>query len=97
MMKIKDHFLAGFVPGLLLPLIGVYIYYLLFFSFMGFNGFHNHLVRNDLLLPVISLGVILNLALFFLFYQFEKDHSARGVIGATFIYAFIVLYFKMIV
>ena len=95
-MKIKDHFLAGFIPGLLLPLIGVYIYYGLFFSYMGFNSFLHHLEKNNLGLSVLSLGVILNLALFFLFYQFEKDRSARGVIGASFIYAFIVLYFKVL-
>lgn len=96
MSKRKNYFLSGFVPALILPLIGVYIYYLLFFSYMDLPAFQNHLIKSNLLLSVLSLGVILNLALFFIFYHFEKDNSARGVIGASFIYAFIVLYFKLI-
>ena len=95
MKKVNDRFLTGFIPGLIMPLMGVYIYFLLFFSYMGLTGFINHIFKNNLIVSVISLGTILNLAVFFLFYQFEKDHSAKGVIGATFIYAFIVLFFKL--
>ena len=92
----RDHFFTGFVPALILPLPGIYIYYLLFFHFMGFRSFLNHISRTDLLISVISIGVILNLGLFFLFYHFEHDRSAKGVIAATFIYAFVVLYFKVL-
>ena len=95
MNKVNDRFLTGFIPGLIMPLMGVYIYFLLFFSYMGLAGFIKHIFKNNLIVSVISLGTILNLAVFFLFYQFEKDHSAKGVIGATFIYAFIVLFFKL--
>ena len=93
---LKDHFLSGFIPSLLLPLIGSYIYYLVFFEYMGVQQFYSHITSNNLFISVLSIGVILNLGLFFLFYQFEKDRSAQGVIGATFLYAFIVLYFKIL-
>ena len=63
---------------------------------MGFNSFYHHVSGSGKLLSVLSVGVIVNLALFFIFYQTEKDKSLRGVVGATFIYAFVVLYFKMI-
>ncbi len=95
-LRLKDQFMTGFVPALLLPLLGFYIYYLLFFGYMTFDGFIDHVVRSNLAISVLSLGVILNLALFFLFYMKEIDKAARGVIGATFLYAFIVLYFKLI-
>lgn len=91
-----DHFLFGFISGLIGPLIGFYFYYLLFFRYMGFNSFYRHVVSSDKLISVLSLGVILNLVLFFIFYQTEKDRSLRGVVGATFIYAFVVLYIKML-
>jgi hypothetical protein len=48
------------------------------------------------MVSVLSLGVILNLVLFFYFYKVETDKSAQGVIGASFVYAFIVVYVKMI-
>ncbi len=88
--------MTGFVPALLLPLLGFYIYYLLFFGYMTFDGFVDHVVRSNLAVSVLSLGVILNLGLFFLYYVKEIDKAARGVIGATFLYAFVVLYFKIL-
>lgn len=95
MLKInKDSFIFGLVPGLILPWVGFYIYYLLFFSYMSLSGFANHLRSIDMLVSVVSLGAILNLAMFFIFYQFKLDRSAKGVIGATFIYAFIVIIYK---
>jgi len=94
--RFKDQFMIGFVPGILLPLLGFYIYYLLFFGYMSLEGFIDHVVKANLAVSVLSLGVILNLGLFFLYYLKEVDKAARGVIGATFIYAFIVLYFKVL-
>lgn len=94
--RLKDQFMTGFVPALLFPLIGFYIYYLLFFGYMTFDGFIDHVTRANLAVSVLSLGVILNLGLFFLFYTKELDKAARGVIGATFLYAFIVMYFKIL-
>ncbi len=91
-----DHFLVGFIGGLITPLIGFYVYYLFFFSYMGFTSFYNHISTSGKLISVMSLGVILNLVLFFIFYQTEKDRSLKGVVGATFVYAFVVLYFKIL-
>lgn len=92
----KDHFLTGLIPGLILPLFGFYLYAVFFFSYMSFSAFLEHVIKANLALSVLSLGVILNLGLFFLFYRLQHDRAARGVIGATFIYAFMVLYFKVI-
>jgi hypothetical protein len=95
MFKInKDSFFSGLIPGLILPWIGFYIYYLLFFNYMSLEGFASHLRSIDMLVSVVSLGAILNLAMFFIFYQFKLDRSAKGVIGATFVYAFIVIIYK---
>jgi hypothetical protein len=94
--RLHDAFKTGFVPGLLLPLFGFYLYYLFFFGYMGFDAFVDHVVQSNLAVSVLSLGVILNLGIFFLFYSRQQDNSARGVIGATLVYGFIVLYFKVI-
>lgn len=92
----KDAFLTGFIPGIILPWIGFYLYYLLFFRYMGFYSFINHISRVNMIVSVLSLGVILNLVLFFFFYQKELDRSARGVIASTFIYAAVVVYYKVL-
>lgn len=95
-IKSRDKFLTGFIPGLILPIIGFYLYFLLFFGYMNFMGFFKHVYGSGHAISVLSLGVILNLALFFSFYQLEMDRAAKGVIGSTFIYAFLVLYVKVL-
>lgn len=92
----KDHFLSGFIPGVLSPLLGFYLYYLFFFRYMSFGNFISHLLRSQLFISVLSIGVILNLLVFFLFYRIEADRSVRGVVAATFLYAFLVVYFRVI-
>ena len=94
--KSKDKFLTGFIPGLFLPLVGFYTYFLLFFGYMNFMAFFDHVLSSGHAISVLSLGVILNLALFFAFYQMEMDRAAKGVIGSTFLYAFLALYFKVL-
>lgn len=47
-------------------------------------------------LKIISLCVFPNLGFFFLFYRKKYDMAARGVIMATFMYAFLVLVAKLI-
>lgn len=95
-MTIKDHFLSGFIPGIVLPFIGSFLFYLAFFSYMQLDAFYSHLIRSNLFVSVLSVGVILNLLAFFYYYRKEMDRAARGVIGATFLYAFMVVYFKVL-
>ena len=90
----KDSFFIGFISALIVPFIGVYIFYLIFFHYMEFNYFIKHIISSEKWVSVLSLGVILNLALFYFFYKREWDQSLKGVLAATFIYAFVVVYFK---
>jgi hypothetical protein len=46
---------------------------------------------------IISLGVIPNLALFFLFIYTDRYKSAKGVLGVTIIFAIIVFILKLVV
>lgn len=93
-MQRKDKFIIGFIPGLIVPVLGGYIFYLIFFRYMDFNYFVNHIINSQKWVSVLSLGAILNLGLFFLFYRMEWDRSAKGVLAATFLYAFMVVYYK---
>lgn len=90
----KDSFLVGFIPGLIAPFLGSIIFYFLFFNYMQLDNFIKHIISSGTWISVLSLGAILNLGLFIFFYRRQSDRSARGVLGATFIYAFVVVYFK---
>lgn len=90
----KDHFLTGFVSGLLAPFIGFYIYYLISFRYMGFQSYITRLTELGIEAGVLSLSLIANLIVFFYFIQRKADRSARGVIGATFLYGLLIIILK---
>lgn len=90
----NNSFLPGFISGLIAPFLGALIFYFAFFNYMYLENFIKHIMNTTQWISVLSLGVILNLGLFFIFIRKEADLSAKGVLAATFIYAFIVVYFK---
>jgi hypothetical protein len=91
----QDKFLIGFLSGLLAPFIGFYLYYFSFFRIMSISKFFNHLQETSTLAAIISLSLLANLALFFLFDKFGRLRCQQGVIGATFIYGFYIVYLKL--
>ena len=92
---LRDSFLTGFVPALVLPFLGGYLFYLVFFGHMQFDHFLNHILATRKWVPVLSLGVILNLGLFMAFIRKGADKAASGVLGATFLFAFVVVIVTM--
>jgi len=90
----KNYFLTGFVSGLLAPLIGFYIYYLISFRYMSLRLYISRLTELGLAGGVISLSLIANLIVFFYFIKSKADLSARGVIAATFAYGMLIVFLK---
>lgn len=94
-MKLKlDSLLLGFLLGMIAPVIVFFGYFFINYPYMSFGGFVNYLILGRTYSALISLCVIANLLVFFLFLQKDKYLSARGVIMATFIYAGLVFYLK---
>lgn len=86
----------GLVLGLFAPLIALFLYYFINYRYMTINGFINYLKLGDTYTPLISLCVLANLAVFYLFIWKEKYQGTRGVLVATFIWAGIVIYLKFL-
>ena len=93
-MIAKDSFITGFIPALVAPFAGGLIFYFIFFRYMELNSFIHHIINSNTWVSVLSLGAIANLALLVFFFRRNCDRSARGVLAATFIYSFVVVYFK---
>lgn len=91
----QDKFIIGFITGILAPFIGFCLYYISFFRIMTLKNFFLHLQETSTLAATLSLSLLANLALFFLFDKFEKLRCQQGVIGATFIYGFYIVYLKV--
>lgn len=91
----SNNLLTGFIVGCLAPPAAFIIFCLLSFPDDSLIEIFMSYSRRNVLTHVISLSVIINLPIFFIFLGKNKDHSARGVIGATFLFAFLILILKL--
>lgn len=91
-----DRMLIGWLIGTIVPIVIFLITYQVKYSEMEFMVFLKSMWQMKIFLKLLSLCVFPNLGFFFLFYRNKYDMAARGVIMATFIYAFVVLFAKLI-
>ncbi|HEY6161912.1 MAG TPA: hypothetical protein VI112_11835 [Bacteroidia bacterium] len=91
-----DHLLIGAALGLVAPVIVLLIFYVIRYSHISFGRFLQMVNMEGTFSPRISLCVIVNLLIFYLFIWTNRYYSARGVILATFVYAGLVIYLKVL-
>jgi hypothetical protein len=91
-MKLNVPF-TGFIIGLLLPFLGMFLMYNLWGHHEGFFQFMHSLTRlKGMASKVLTLSILINLAPFLYFINKRLDYALRGVFIATMLYAlFIVL------
>ncbi len=90
-----DTLLTGLILGLILPaltLVGFWIVK----SDRGFVDFLVYFQEMKMLSKMVSLTAIPNLLLFFLFIWTKRNFSARGVVFATLLLAFVMLILKIV-
>lgn len=93
----SDSKLLGFLLGLVLPLVGMTLFWGGAYGISGLRDMDILLHELTQLSAVISIGLLANLPAFFLFYRKRWDESARGVIMATFLYAIPIVYIKFLI
>lgn len=90
-----DRLAVGLVAGLLLPLLAFFVSWLIL-SEGSLAQYIERFQKLNRISSLISLSAIPNLLLFFLFLWKNLYRSARGVIFATLILAFVMLIFKFL-
>jgi hypothetical protein len=98
-MKDKlDNIIVGILAGGLLPLLGMYVYFLFTYrSQTSFTGFIDYFSRMHVVVASISLSCyITNLPLFFGVIWLNMNRAARGVLISTMCYTAWVVYEKFI-
>ncbi len=94
-MKRFDNLALGIFLGLVTPIITLFLFYSFTYSSQtSFSGFVAYFEKFHNFVPALSLCVISNLAVFFLFIWTDRYNSARGVVFATLAYAIWVAYRK---
>ena len=87
----------GLILGILAPLLGFIVIYGVAFRGMTVSEYFDLLIYNKKLSSIISLSVIPNLLLFFIFIWLNYLYSARGVLASTMIFALVVVITKFII
>jgi hypothetical protein len=87
----------GLLAGLLVPLLTLMIFYPIAFPDKGLSEFIEILVSRRKLSALISLGVIPDLLVFFIFIWLNYLYSARGVMAAVFLFAIVVVLTKFLI
>jgi len=87
----------GLVIGIILPVIGLGLVYLILFRNASFEDFWRLLVNNhDKAAFVLSLAVLANIAPFIYYTNKRYDLTARGILIATMLYAVLMILLKFV-
>ncbi|NSL88596.1 hypothetical protein [Chitinophaga solisilvae] len=96
----KDNLPLGIVLGLLTPLLAFFLYY--FFVIrphnnIGLGQFFAILKGNRQMIPkIVSICLLVNGLVFFLYTRTRKDVTAKGIFLVTMLYAIGILLLKLI-
>tara|TARA_R110002051_G_scaffold10927_4_gene40734 strand:- start:6237 stop:6521 length:285 start_codon:yes stop_codon:yes gene_type:complete len=93
-MNTKKEILIGLVVGIIANTIGTLLY-ILIFSDLSISETYKAAVAQEHVGSLLALGAALNLIAFFGFLRIKRDNRAKGVLLATILTAFIILYYKV--
>lgn len=93
-MTTKKEISIGFLVGIIANTIGTLLY-ILIFSDLSISETYKAAVAQEHVGSLLALGAVLNLIAFFGFLQLKRDNRAKGVLLATILTAFIILYYKV--
>lgn len=84
-MKGKIELLIGFVMGIVCPIFGMVMFFEIKPEYAMYDNFDPEAFK-ELIFKISFIGVLLDMGLFALALQFNKDSVARGVLWATFLF-----------
>jgi hypothetical protein len=87
----------GLIAGMIFPLLALFIFYLISYPDSSFSEFVAFIVSRKKLSSLISLSVVPDLLVFFIFIWLNYLYSARGVLAAVFLFALIVVLTKFLI
>lgn len=96
-MKTKRviEYIMGFASGILAPAFGLVIFFELKPEFTLYENFDPESFKS-LMFQIASVGLILNMLLFFLALQFNKEVVSKGIIHASVLFLAAVSIYKFV-
>ena len=86
----------GTVISLMVPVIGLAIFYFVRFTEHSIAEYVDSLVSNNLIAAVISVSLVPNILLFFFFVNRNRFKEGQGVILAMLLWGMVIVYYKFL-
>jgi hypothetical protein len=86
-----DNVGIGFLIGFVVPVVVFFIVYMVGKNDISVSEYINSMQKLNVLVKLGSLCVFLNSAIFMGFIKLKFEKTARGILGATILYAFAIL------
>jgi hypothetical protein len=94
-MLFRDNLKLGLVIGFFAPFLGFAIYYLMRFRLYTIKEFWQvMMMQKSLLSGIIAIALVMNVLVFTLYINKQKDKTATGIFITTCIYGVVSLGFK---
>lgn len=92
-----NNLLLGAILGLFLPVLSFLGMYIVLSGSLNLAEYLQKITSSNVITKFLSLAVLPNLLLFFIFIWINYLKSARGVLGATIVSAFIIIILKLLI
>jgi uncharacterized membrane protein YozB (DUF420 family) len=83
----------GLLLGLFMPLLSLYLIFVFRPEYLGVQKF-NYEVIKQLNIGLLTFGMLLNAACFFLLLRFEKERLGNGILQATVLLLLLMVIYK---
>ena len=93
--KISPQYLLGLIIGLIMPIFGIALMMEAYPDLVGIQRFDSEIVK-QVNVQVITLGMIINAGLFFLFLKLEKEEVGRGILFISVLYLIVIFIYRFL-
>ena len=94
----RDNLKLGLLLGLIGPILGLVIVYLVKFSSYGFGEFLDYFFNDQRLITSIgALCLLANAVLFTIYINTHRDSTAKGIFATTLVYGIAILIIKVFI
>jgi hypothetical protein len=91
-----DSLKLGAILGLVVPAIAFLVFYVLNFSKVPFSFFVKYATQIAAVSKILSLSLLPNLVVFFIYLRKDYYLTARGILMSTIIWTFAIVFIKFI-
>lgn len=93
--KLTPLFGLGLFIGLVMPLLGVYLMLEARPELIGIQRFEGEIIK-QINVQIITLGMIINAGMFFIFLKLDKEEISRGILIMSVVYLVAIFIYRFL-